>query len=275
MKRPTITLVTPSYNQAAFLEQTLRSVIDQRYPALEYIVIDGGSSDGSVDILKAFADHLAYWVSEPDEGQADAINKGFARASGDILGWLNSDDILLPGTLQAVADLFTEYPEIVWVTSWGANIGEQGERLAVRRSPGALRSLIARGWYHGRMLGFIRQESTFWRRELWQRVGGSVNTQLHYGMDYELWRRFAQHADLVTAQTVFGAYRVHPAQKTARMEDYYREIGVRLPHAVRLATLPLRVLLLLAAPLLPRLHYDRLRGVWTFQKGVFFKSGIW
>lgn len=272
---PSISLVTPSLNQAQYLEQTLISVINQQYAPLEYIVIDGGSTDGSPDILRRYASRISHWVSEPDTGQAQAINKGFACATGSIFGWLNSDDILLPGTLRAVGEIFARYPQIAWITSWGANMDENGGNLRIIRTPGMFRPLIKRGWHHGRLLGFVRQESTFWRRELWDAAGGYVNEDKHYAMDYELWQRFAAHADLVTAQTTFGAFRVHRAQKTAQLGRYYREIGVRIPAAARLFTLPLRgALMVTAAPFVPRLRCDERHNTWQFIPGYAFQPGI-
>ncbi|MBL8121111.1 MAG: glycosyltransferase, partial [Anaerolineae bacterium] len=119
---PRITLVTPSYNQAAYLERTIRSVIDQDYPALQYLIMDGGSTDGSVEIIRRYERHLDGWVSQPDGGQSDAINQGFARAEGEIMTWLNSDDVLLPGALRLVGEIFARWPEIAWLTGQPANL---------------------------------------------------------------------------------------------------------------------------------------------------------
>ncbi|NJO85210.1 MAG: glycosyltransferase [Blastochloris sp.] len=169
MDYPRISIVMPSYNQAQYLEIALRSVLEQQYPALDLIVIDGGSTDGSVEVLRQHADQLAYWVSEKDSGQADAINKGFARATGEVMAWLNSDDVYLPGALHAVGEIFARWPQVEWLTGWDMNIDERGMITTARRGTPKIRSLIRRGWYHGRGLGFIRQESTFWRRSLWEK----------------------------------------------------------------------------------------------------------
>lgn len=263
MALPRISIVTPSYNQAAFLRKTLESVLSQHYPNLEYIVIDGGSTDGSIDILREYSGHFTYWVSEPDRGQSHALNKGFARATGEILTWLNSDDVLLPGALAAVGEIFAQYPQIQWLTGQPANLDANDHLRVFPLKTGRFRAFIRRGWYHGRGLGFIRQEGTFWRRGLWEKTGASVNEEKHYAMDDDLWRRFAQHADLVTVDKPLAAFRAHEAQKTAQLEHYYREAGVRLPNASRSVMLPLRALVaLLSWSFAPRVV--RRQGEWRF-----------
>ena len=240
MELPRISIVTPSYNQAAFLRKTLDSVLDQNYLNLEYIVIDGGSNDGSTHILREYSSNLAYWVSEPDNGQSNALNKGFARATGEIMTWLNSDDVLLPGSLHTVGAIFARFPEIQWLTGQPANLDVHDQLRVARLKTGRFRTLIRRGWYHGRGLGFIRQEGTFWRRSLWEQVGGSLNEAMHYAMDDDLWKRFAQHADLVTVDMPLAAFRSQPQQKTAQLNRYYAEAGVKIPHAARVVMLPIR-----------------------------------
>jgi glycosyltransferase involved in cell wall biosynthesis len=242
MSLPRISIVTPSYNQAGFLRKTLDSVLDQHYPDLEFIVIDGGSNDGSVEILREYNPRLTYWISEPDRGQSHALNKGFAHASGEILTWLNSDDVLLPGALQAVGEIFARCPQVHWLTGQPANLDTQDRLRLFPLKTGRFRSLIQRGWYHGRGLGFIRQEGTFWRRALWNQAGSSINEVQHYAMDDDLWRRFAQYAELVTVDLPLAAFRTQPSQKTARLDRYYTEAGVRIPAGARVLMLPIRAL---------------------------------
>lgn len=273
MSYPTITLVTPSYNQAAYLEATIHSVLEQDYPALRFIIMDGGSTDGSVEIIQRYADHLTYWISTKDGGQSDAINKGFAISplplidpDREIMTWLNSDDVLLPGALRRVGDIFMQYPQVEWLTGQPANMDVDGNLRYGRIKTGRSRSLIRRGWYHGRGLGFIRQEGTFWRRSLWNKVSG-INPALHYAMDFDLWRRFAAHAPLVTVDQHLAVFRTQPQQKTSALDKYYAEADITLPNAARLIALPFRAMFTLASwPLMPRILVDGEQNY--YQQGI-------
>jgi glycosyltransferase involved in cell wall biosynthesis len=180
---PLVSIVTPSFNQGAFLEETILSVLNQTYHPIEYIIVDGGSTDDSVDVIRRYEAHLAYWVSEPDRGQAHAINKGLRRARGTILGWLNSDDTLMPDTVSRVVKAMNDGSMVIHgsvrlVDAAGDAIARP--KLAKRRRSFGLDTIVDDG--------LVNQPGTFWSRELLERVG-YLNECLTYIMDYELWIR--------------------------------------------------------------------------------------
>jgi glycosyltransferase involved in cell wall biosynthesis len=219
---PTIALVTPSRNQAKYVRQAVESVLGQAYPALEYVIQDGGSDDDTVAVLRPYLPRLAHFESVPDSGQAAAINRGFSHTHGEIMGWLNSDDVLLPGSLAYVARIFDSHPEIDMVygdsLSMDANAGETGVRALPPHRDEALR------W-----ITHVPQETAFWRRSLWDRVGG-LDEDLHYTLDWDLFLRFQNAgARIVHRPRLLGAFRWHDEQKTASrtaQEDLRREIDV-------------------------------------------------
>ncbi len=222
---PRISIVTPSFNQAPYLEAALKSVLDQNYPNLEYIVVDGGSTDGSVEIIRRYADRLAYWVSEADGGQMDAITKGFAHTTGEIMAWLNSDDMLCPWALPTVGHIFQDLPAVQWLTTrTPLRLNAAGEATAAYRVPGFARTWFYRGQHLGSepgFVGYIQQESTFWRRELWEAAGGRVDARQTLAGDFELWLRFFEHADLVTVDVPLGSFRQHAGQKSSDIDSYH------------------------------------------------------
>jgi glycosyltransferase involved in cell wall biosynthesis len=201
---PKITVVTPSYNQGKFLEQTICSVLGQLYPNLEYFVMDGGSTDDSVEIIKRYESSLAGWVSEKDRGQSSALNKGFARATGEILCWLNSDDFLLPGALrEAVRQM--EGADFVYGKC--LSFSDTGTRGLVNIPPEHDRALLS-------LVDYIIQPSSFWRRSLWDKTG-PLNEEYHYAFDWEWYLRADKVGRFARADFIFSAYRFHDAHKSS------------------------------------------------------------
>jgi len=221
-----ISIVTPSLNQGQFLESAIRSVVSQDAD-VEYVVVDGGSDDDSVAILERQERGIS-WTSEPDGGQFDALNKGFSRTTGEIMGWLNADDFYVPNALAVVDEIFREFPEIEWVTSTlAATANERGAVFAVKRIPYFDRRAFMRGYnlpYRDHHAGyFVPQESTFWRRTLWERAGARLDESSRLAGDFELWSRFCTHADLWGVHAVLGVFRTQPAQRSRAYDEYVAE----------------------------------------------------
>lgn len=207
MNEPKISIITPSFNQAEFLESTINSVLSQNYPNLEFIIVDGGSDDGTVDILRRYERHLT-WTSEPDEGQAQAINKGFKRATGQIVAWLNSDDLYLPGTLSAVAGFLADRPEVDLVYGDYYVIDLAGQVLLRKKEIPFDYNILLYG------LDYISQPATFFRRAIFDSIG-LLDERLHYGLDWEYWLRLADHGGkLAHMPRYLAAARWHPQAKT-------------------------------------------------------------
>lgn len=232
---PLVSIITPSYNQARFIEETIQSVLSQDYANLEYLVVDGGSSDGSVEIIRKYAqtsERLVWWVSEKDQGQTDAINKGFGRARGQILAWLNSDDTYLPGAVSAAVAYLNAHPQagMVYgncnlVDEGGAVIGPFPARQTDYRR-------LRRGFVH------IPQQASFFRSSLWQQVG-PLDPSFYFAMDYDLWVRLARLAplDYFPSSPPWATFRLHGSGKSVIADSrcwpemlrvHFREGGNRL-----------------------------------------------
>ena len=222
---PKISLVTPSFNQGQFLEATIQSILSQNYPNLEYIIIDGGSTDNSVEIINKYESQLHFWCSESDRGQYDALNKGFAHATGDIMAWLNSDDMYFPWTLKTVASIFTELPEVEWLTTLQQGYwDDDGFCSGFVSMPGYSKEAFLDGCYlplKRQAIGWIQQESTFWRRSLWQKAGSYIHKDLQLASDFDLWSRFYTHADLYGTNSPLAGFRFQKNQKSRGGKNQY------------------------------------------------------
>lgn len=202
-----ISVVTVCYNMAQYIETTIKSVLSQDYPNLEYIIIDGGSTDGTQAIIEKYKDQLAYYVSEPDKGMYDAIRKGFERATGEIHAWINADDILLPWSLQTLNEIFSTFQDVNWINAKNTYLNDSGT-LAQIYPKVACRTQqdIRNGWCREEFFGPLQQENMFWRSSLYKSVGG-IDTKYKYAGDFELWMRFAEKTKLVRVDIPLAAFR--------------------------------------------------------------------
>ena len=219
MTLPRISLVTQVYNSAKYLEQTIRSVLVQNYPNLEYFIIDGASTDGSLDIIRRYESQISGWLSEPDNGMYDALNKGFARTSGEIMGWISATDLLHIGGLAVVGSVFRDLPRVEWITGRPTGFSEDGMTVSVIDLP---------RWSRPRFLAganrYIQQESTFWRRSLWERAGSHVDASRRSASDFELWVRFFRYAQIYSVDALIGGFRNHADSGSISNLDHYRSI---------------------------------------------------
>ena len=222
MKSPKISIVTPSMNQGPFIEWTVRSVLGQDYPSVEYVVMDGGSTDGTLERLAPYSHRFHALESAPDGGQADALARGFERTTGDVMAYLNSDDVLAPGTLRFVAKFFEEHPFVDALYSHRCRMDESGTVRGYWILPPHLDLLMLR-W------DLIPQETCFWRRRLFERAG-PIDRSLHFALDYDLFVRFMNHGRLARANRFLGAFREHGGAKTTLIE---RTVGTREVDRIR------------------------------------------
>lgn len=206
---PVISIVTPAFRHADFIERTMQSVLNQNYPAIEYIVQDGGSNDGTLEILQRYADQLKHFESVPDKGQSHAINLGFRHASGEIMAYLNSDDLLLPGSLAYVANYFCKHSDVDVVYGQRILIDEDDQDIGRWVLPPHDDEVLS--W-----ADFIPQETLFWRRRIWDKVGGAIDESFKFAMDWDLILRFRDAgAKFVRLPRFLGGFRVHPLQKSS------------------------------------------------------------
>ena len=224
-----ISIVTPTFNSEKYIEKCIISMMNQQYRDFEHIIVDGGSSDGTIDIIKKYeGSYPLRWISEKDNGMYDALQKGFAMAKGDIFAWINSDDLYYPWTLKLVADIFAK-KNIDWLTGIPANIEKlDGCNISYQlpNQPVVLsRKMIANGLFDGIRMNYIQQESCFWTRRLWEQVGG-IDTKYRYAAAFHLWKKFAKHAPLYTVHCNLANFRIHETQLSKDIDAYRKEMGV-------------------------------------------------
>lgn len=214
---PRLSIITPSYNQGKFLEATIRSVLLQGYPNLEYIIIDGGSNDGSIDIIKKYENHLFYWHSQPDQGQADAINQGIEKSSGEILGWINSDDVYVRGTFQKIVKAFYDYPDYIVV---------HGNRILIN-DLGNVTGWVCLPPFDPKTLIYnVCSETAFWQRTAMQQVG-TLNASLQFAIDLEFFGRLYKAGKFRKLNQYLGYFRCYPENKSSTISHIGREEAER------------------------------------------------
>lgn len=230
---PRIALVTPVFNSGKYIEATIESVLAQEYANLDYFIVDGGSTDGTMEVILKYEERISGWISEPDRGMYDALNKGFARTTGEVMGWISATDLLQPGGLGVVGGVFRDLAEVQWITGRPTRLDEAGKTTDVGQIP---------RWSGGRFLAgynrYIQQESTYWRRSLWEKAGGRVDDSRRMASDFELWVRFFRHAQLYSVDALIGGFRMHEAslglqtlEECHRIQDEIVEAELRrAPH---------------------------------------------
>ena len=224
---PLVSIVTPSFNQAQFLEQTILSVLEQDYPHIEYLIVDGGSTDGSRELIQRYAPHLTWWVSEPDQGQTDAINKGFSHARGEILAWLNSDDTYQPGAISQAVEYLQSHPEVGMVYGDANLIDASGNIIGKFPARQTDYRRLRRGYVH------IPQQASFFQASLWKQVG-PLDPSFYFAMDYDLWVRLARISEIHYCPNLWADFRLHGSGKSVVADNrcwpemlrvHYREGG--------------------------------------------------
>jgi glycosyltransferase involved in cell wall biosynthesis len=207
-----ISVVTPTFNQDRYIEKTIQSVLSQDYPHVEYTIVDGGSTDNTLDVIKRYEHKLAWWVSEPDHGQTDAINKGFASARGDIYAWINSDDTYEPGAFATVVKYLRKYPEVGMVYGDCNYIDEAGNVIGKFNAAQTNYQLLRQGYTH------IPQQTMFFRAELWKQIG-PLDPSFYFAMDYDLWTRIAGRAKIKYIPQTWANFRLHTSGKTLLADE--------------------------------------------------------
>jgi hypothetical protein len=224
---PKISIITSCYNAGSYVESTIRSVVEQKYPTLEYIFMDGASKDNTLEIANRYKNQIAVIKSEKDKGQYHGIQNGSFMATGDVMAWLNGDDTYYPWTLSVVGEIFKKFPDVDWLVGTPSYMNSQGQCTRISGNSGTAypQHFIKNGWFRAELAGFIQQESMFWRRSLWEKVGG-LDVRLTLAADFDLWRRFAEHAALCSVNIPLALFRLRPGEQrsSAGYADYMKEV---------------------------------------------------
>lgn len=215
---PKISIVTATFNQGTYIEACILSIIEQKYPNLEYIIIDGGSTDNTVDIIKKYEQHITYWISEKDNGLYGALQCGFQKSTGEIMGWLNSDDLLTQNSLFTIADIFFNNPKIRWIQGLPCVADELGRIVYHRPQRSSKYPFYLKEYREDGI--FIQQESTYWRRELWEESGATITEHYRYAGDFELWMRFFKYEVQYTTTALIGAFRIRKDKNQISTKNY-------------------------------------------------------
>jgi glycosyltransferase involved in cell wall biosynthesis len=217
---PKISIITPCYNYGKYLEETIISVLQQGYPNLEYIIIDGGSTDNSIDIIKTYQNQLAYWISEKDNGLYDAIQKGFSKSTGEIMAWINADDLYHKNSFFTVAEIFSNFSCVNWLVGAYTFWDEYGRCIKVSQGQKFARYDFLSGNFK-----WVQQESCFWHRRLWEKAGSCVDITLRYAGDLDLWVRFSRHEQLYVTNALIGGFRLRSSNQLSveHLPDYLEE----------------------------------------------------
>lgn len=225
---PSISVVTSCFNAGELVDETIRSVLQQRYPRLQYVFIDGASKDNTLEIARRYERDIAVLLSERDDGQYHGIQKGMSLATGEVMAWLNGDDIYCPWTLSVVGEIFARHPEVDWIVGTSSFMNGRGQCTRVSGNSGTAmpRAYIRNGWFRPQLAGYLQQESMFWRRSLWERVGG-LDLSLRLAADFDLWRRFAEHAELHAVNVPLALFRQRPGvqRSSADQPAYEAEVA--------------------------------------------------
>lgn len=217
---PKISIITPNYNGGGYLEETILSVLSQKYENLEYIIIDGGSTDNSLEIIKKYESKLTYWVSEPDKGLYDAVQKGFDKSTGEIMAWINSDDLYHPKSFSVVSEIFSKFNRVKWLQGCPTSFDENGRII----STGPFKRWSKLDYYLGDFK-WIQQESAFWHRSLWNKSGGTIDTKLKYAGDLDLWLRFFRYEQLFVTTAILAGFRLRASNQLSldHLDEYVLE----------------------------------------------------